>query len=86
MVHARGHHVALALASHPNKFIAIKNNMLTHGTGGKFCTLIVKQHGDGSVSLESAEHRTQHVGILPSGDAKGPHQTGTGDHGRFYVN
>ena len=35
---------------------------------------------------ESAEHRTQHVGILPNGDPKGPHHTGTGDHGKFYVN
>ena len=72
---------------HPNKFIAIKNNSLTHGTGGKFCILIVKHHpGDGSISLESAEHRSQHVGILPNGDPKGPHHTGTGDHGKFYVN
>lgn len=86
-VHGRGPHVALALQDHPNKFIAIKNNSLTHGTGGKFCTLIVKHHpGDGTISLESAEHRSQHVGILPNGDPKGPHHTGTGDHGKFYVN
>jgi len=56
------------------------------GTGGQFCFLIVKSHPDGTISLESVEHRTQHVGILPNGDAKGPHQTGTGDHGKFYVN
>ena len=75
------------LRSTPNKFIAIKNNSLTHGTGGKFCILIVKHHpGDGSISLESAEHRSQHVCILPNGDPKGPRHTGTGDHGKFYVN
>lgn len=86
-VHSRGPYIALSLASHPQRFLAIKNNMLTEGTGGKFCTLIVKHHpGDGTVTLESAEHRTQHVGILPSGDIKGPHQTGQGDHGKFYVN
>ena len=53
------------LRSTPNKFIAIKNNSLTHGTGGKFCILIVKHHpGDGSISLESAEHRSQHMYVF----------------------
>ncbi|KAL5252405.1 hypothetical protein ACHWQZ_G015242 [Mnemiopsis leidyi] len=86
MVHARGPYIALSLQNHPNKFLAIKNNTLTHGTGGKFCSLIVKPNPDGTVSLESAEHRTQHVGILDNGDPKGPHHTGTGKHGQFYVN
>jgi len=85
-VQGRGPHIALSLARHPQKFLAIKNHDLTHGTGGKFCSLMVKSHPDGTISLESVEHRSQHVGILPNGDVKGPHQTGTGDHGKFYVN
>lgn len=85
-VQGRGPHVALSLRSHPNKFLAVKNGALTQGTGGKFCSFIVKQHPDGTISLESAEHPTQHVGVLPNGDTKAPHRTGTGDHGKFYVN
>jgi len=86
-VQGRGPHIALALQNHPDKFLAIKNNSLTHGGGGKFCSLIVKPNpDDGTICLESAEHRSQHVGILDNGDPKPPHRTGTGGHGRFYVN
>ena len=85
-VQPRGHgHVALRLAAHPHIYLAIKGGALTSGIGGKFCTFKIHEHGDRDVSLESVPHPGQHVGVLPGGDAKAPHETGRGEHGRFNV-
>ena len=35
------------------------------------------------VCLESVKYPGQHVGVLPDGSVKPPHQTGKGPHGRF---
>jgi len=91
MVHHRGghhgsHHVALSLARHPHLFLAIRNQSLTVGNGGPNCTMkVIGPHPDGTISLESVPHHGQHVGILPNGDEKAPHQTGTGDQSRFHI-
>jgi len=39
---------------------------------------------NGTISLESVQHRTQHVGITPEGHVKPANETGTGKHGQFY--
>ena len=48
-------------------------------------SLIFSGPGNGNIVLESAQHRSQHVGVLPDGVIKEPAQTGTGQHAQFRV-
>jgi hypothetical protein len=60
------------------------------GVGGPYCPFIVKflhkeADGDNVVALESVAFDDHHVGVLPDGKIKDPHQTGTGPHGQFVI-
>ena len=39
---------------------------------------------NGTISLESVENRSQHIGITGDGQLKPANETGTGKHGQFY--
>jgi len=39
---------------------------------------------NGTISLESVKHRTQHIGIIGGGQLKPANETGTDKHGQFY--
>ena len=77
--------ISLRWNKDPSKYLAINNDKLFDGSGGVYCIfrVHVSDHDKEYISFESVKHPGQHMGILPTGNAKEPSKTGKGAHGSF---
>ncbi|XP_065905633.1 uncharacterized protein [Dysidea avara] len=78
--------IALQFEKNHDKFLRIKGNHtdLRGQSGGPFTYFYVHNNNNGTISLESVENRSQHIGITGDGQLKPANETGTGKHGQFY--